>query len=249
MKFLALPLLLGSLHVVAEEMPRLAVVRFNTVCANCHEGECSGRLSFQSGVDAARGHIERYVGKIANAEAEALFNLLRHTKERCHHYPVAPQQTAMGAWNATDLKLWRNPHEGGYFIPLGKPARGSHHLQITFASAPSGHLKITDERFEPLVDQALLPASTQEIRFTTAGNPLYMTLQSKVEATSIRFMVSPPLDFRPPDTRRCDTCDYRNVLICTKSKKRRLGASPSSSQLPKVFCCHCEILHAQHRQT
>ncbi len=96
MKFLALTLMLWNLHVAAQEIPRPAVVRFNTVCANCHEGECSGRLSFQSGADAARGHMERYLGKITSAEGAALFSLLRYTKEHCSHYPVTAAWPAGG---------------------------------------------------------------------------------------------------------------------------------------------------------
>ena len=192
MKFLALTLLLCNLHVAAQEIPRPAVVRFNTVCANCHEGECSGRLSFQSGVDAARGHMERYLGKITSAEAASLFSLLRYTKEHCSHYPVTVARPAEGVWNAAELNLWRNQHEGAYFVPLGKLASGSHRLQITFASAAPGRLKITDERFEPLVEEALCPDGTQEIRFVAPGGPLYMTLQTKAELIGIRLIVASP---------------------------------------------------------
>ena len=38
-------------------MPTASVVRFNTVCTNCHEGECSGRLSFHTGASGrTRSH-------------------------------------------------------------------------------------------------------------------------------------------------------------------------------------------------
>ena len=175
MKFLALTLLLCNLHVAAQEIPRPAVVRFNTVCANCHEGECSGRLSFQSG-----------------AEAAALFSLLRYTKEHCSHYPVTAAWPEGGVWNTAELTLWRNQHEGGYFVPLGKFASGSRRLQITFAATAPGRLKITDDRFEPLVEEALCPDGMQEIRFIAPGGPLYMTLQTKAELIGIRLIVASP---------------------------------------------------------
>jgi hypothetical protein len=44
----------------AQPPPSIAtIVEFNTVCSDCHAGECSGRLSFDSGPAAARAHISR----------------------------------------------------------------------------------------------------------------------------------------------------------------------------------------------
>lgn len=188
MRLLVSLIVMWSLSVTAGEIPRALVVRFNTVCASCHEGECSGRLSFQSGPDAARGHMERYLGTITDAEANANFALLRHTKEHCAHYPVAAELPADGVWTASDLSRWRNVREGGYFIPLGNVGAGSHRLQFRFAATVrSGRLKITDQHFEMLIEDALSPENTQEKRFITAGGPLYMTLQTDAELIGIRL--------------------------------------------------------------
>ena len=43
------------------EVSRATAVKFNTVCTRCHEGECSGRVSFSSGVAATRSHVLRYL--------------------------------------------------------------------------------------------------------------------------------------------------------------------------------------------
>ena len=44
----------------AQLPPSIAtIVEFNTVCSDCHAGECSGWLSFDSGPAAARAHISR----------------------------------------------------------------------------------------------------------------------------------------------------------------------------------------------
>lgn len=59
------------------------IVEFNTVCSDCHAGECSGRLSFDSGPAAARAHIERYLGNTHEVPIAALFAMLRHVKEVC----------------------------------------------------------------------------------------------------------------------------------------------------------------------
>ena len=77
-----------------------AIVQFHTVCNNCHEGECSGRLSFDSGSAAARGHIERYLGATPDASIASLFAMLRHVKESCSHYPAVPLRPAVGTWEA-----------------------------------------------------------------------------------------------------------------------------------------------------
>jgi hypothetical protein len=80
-----------------------AIVQFHTVCNSCHEGECSGRLSFDSGSAAARGHIERYLGATPDASIASLFAMLRHVKESCSHYPAVPLRPAVGTWQAKEL--------------------------------------------------------------------------------------------------------------------------------------------------
>ena len=90
---LALITALCCTSAAANEIPQSTIVRFNTVCANCHEGECSGRLSFQSGAAAARQHMQRYLGPIVDADVAAFFDLLRYTKENCAHYPQAQPDT------------------------------------------------------------------------------------------------------------------------------------------------------------
>ena len=50
----ALALLITASSHAAEPTPAASVVRFYTVCANCHEGQCSGRLTFHTGATEAR---------------------------------------------------------------------------------------------------------------------------------------------------------------------------------------------------
>ena len=49
------PLCLST--AAAAGIPLAAVVRFNTACARCHEGECSGRLSFDHGQESSGNPI------------------------------------------------------------------------------------------------------------------------------------------------------------------------------------------------
>ena len=164
-----------------DEIPQSAIVRFNTVCANCHEGECSGRLSFHSGAAAARQHMQRYLGPIVDADVVAFFGLLRYTKENCAHYPQPGPIPASGIWTAADLNEWRNPDNGAYFIALGHLAPGDYRLQLSFAHHAEGRLKITDQHFEPLVEAALSPAAEQEMTFTVMAGAHYLTLLSQAK--------------------------------------------------------------------
>jgi hypothetical protein len=198
LRILALTLLLASQEVRGYEIPVPAIVRFNTVCTNCHEGECSGRLTFSSGAEAAREHMQRYLGSVTAPEAESLFDLLRYTKEHCAHYPVPAAVHAGGIWSAADLSAWRNSREGGYFVPLGALQAGRYRLHLSLSGSSQGRLKITDERFEPVLDEAFCPGNTQEVVFPSPGGPLYLTLHTAAELTGIR-LAPVPRQRRTPD--------------------------------------------------
>lgn len=177
----ALALLLTASSHAAEPIPAASVVRFNTVCANCHEGQCSGRLTFHTGAKEASGHMQRYLGSITDGEAENLFGLLRHTKEQCAHYPLASPISLDRALTTRELSAWRNPREGGYYLPLGQLPKGEYRLRIDLSTASNGKLKITDNRFEPLVEENLCPQQNAlEFRFKVEEGPHYLTINAPV---------------------------------------------------------------------
>ncbi len=165
--------LAGLAPTAAEDMPLKSVVRFNTVCANCHEAQCSGRLSFDSGPQAARGHMERYVGALTADEVGFLFRILGHTKEHCSHYPVAAQVPADLAWSEADLERWHNAQQGGYFVPLGELDAGQYRLQMVLAAALRLRLKISDEGFEPVVEETFCAHEPTTIEFELPGESRY----------------------------------------------------------------------------
>lgn len=45
-----------------------SVVIFNTICAKCHEAECSGRLSFDEAFETSASHILRYYGEASGKQ-------------------------------------------------------------------------------------------------------------------------------------------------------------------------------------
>ena len=177
----ALALLITASSHAAEPTPAASVVRFYTVYANCHEGQCSGRLSFHTGAKEARGHMQRYLGNITDGEAEKLFGVLRHTKEECAHYPLASPVSVGSRLGASELAAWRNTREGGYFIPLGALGKGDYQLRLDFSVAGNGKVKLTDDRFEPLVEESLCPQQNAlEFRFKAEGGPHFLTIKAPV---------------------------------------------------------------------
>lgn len=176
---IALLAMLLGMPAWAAEIPPATVVRFNTVCANCHEGECSGRLTFQSGMPAARNHLHRYLGTLSEREAEDLFALLKYTKEKCRQYPVKPEVPANGRWRAKELETWRNPVEGGYFVPLGRLKSGEHRISLIFAGEPQGKVRLTDEHFEIAVEEHLCRGSQPVLLFTVVERVHYLHVQTQ----------------------------------------------------------------------
>lgn len=177
-KNLILPALLLGMPAWGADIPPATVVRFNTVCANCHEGECSGRLSFQSGVAGAAGHLRRYLGALSEREAADLFALLKYTKEQCRQYPVEAAVPADGRWGAGELEKWRNPVEGGYFIPLGALPSGEQRVSLSFAGTPQGKARITDALFEIALEEHLWRNGEQVLVFSVSGGDYFLHLQT-----------------------------------------------------------------------
>jgi len=179
LKKIALIALMLGMPAWGAEIPSHTVVRFNTVCANCHEGECSGRLSFQSGVSAASSHIQRYLGALAEHEVADLFALLKYTKEKCRQYPLKAAVPAGGKWGAEALEKWRNPVEGGYFIPLGALKSGEHRVSLIFAGDPQGKVRVTDVHFEIAAEEHLCRGSKPELAFSVSGGEHYLHVQTQ----------------------------------------------------------------------
>jgi hypothetical protein len=175
-----IPWIAAALSIAAwgAEVPQAAVVRFSTVCFNCHEGECSGRLSFDSGAQAAHNHVRRYLGVATTpAEIDTLFALLKYTKERCAHYPLAATVPADGRWDADVLARWRNSVEGGYFLPLGRLDAGDYRLDLRFSGEPQGRGRVTDARFDIAGEESFCRDRVPTLQFTSTGGEHYFHLQ------------------------------------------------------------------------
>ena len=172
---------LAYAQIGVAEVSRATTVKFNTVCTRCHEGECSGRLSFSSGVAATRSHVRRYLPSSSSLEVEELFAILKYTKEHCAHYPLPDAVPANGVWGVEALRQWRSPDGDSYFIPLGRMRRGVYHLGLRFDGKSEASMRITNEKFEVLLEEQLCKDRACERTLPVTAEALYyLHLKSNV---------------------------------------------------------------------
>lgn len=133
---------------LAAEISAASSVRFNIVCARCHEGECSGRLSFDLGRQAAESHIERYAGKVGPLTRQELYAQLEYMKRECRYYPFDAAVPANRRWEAGMLQKFHDEAESAYFIPLGRLAAGSYRANLRFDREAGASAELISARFE-----------------------------------------------------------------------------------------------------
>jgi hypothetical protein len=96
-----------------------SAIIFNTSCARCHEGGCSGRLTFHLPKSAADQHIRRYGGEVSIETIQQLYELLRYMKEECSFYPFSVGLIQDRIWGIDNLGKLQSPSNKAYFVPLG----------------------------------------------------------------------------------------------------------------------------------
>jgi hypothetical protein len=132
----------------AADIETSTIVRFNTVCARCHEGQCSGRLSFDRQHANAVNHIRRHGGEVSPQESEALFVLLGEMKERCAYRPLPPLPAVAGGWTREHLAPLQSPAGDAHFIPLGVLPAGRYRAALHFADPAEACGQIVSARFD-----------------------------------------------------------------------------------------------------
>jgi hypothetical protein len=136
---------------------KIAVI-FNTLCAKCHEGQCSGRLSFDSGSEAASSHIKRYAvdTEVSKGEVDEFFTLLNYMKKEC-----ALLMPNNGKWKPENLSHFAVPSHDSYFIPLGTLKSGNYILNIKVKETACFRVEVLSNKLNPSLDQSL-PSSSKE---------------------------------------------------------------------------------------
>lgn len=170
---------LGPLGIARGETLTFApesVVRFNLDCAHCHEGECSGRLSFALGEEAAAGHIRRYLPNLADREVRELHQILAYMKQRCAYAPLPPASLPL---DQAALAAYRDPESGNLFLPLGRLEPGGYRLSLALAEPAAFRIEVLDEDFEHLLDTCIeSDRVTETLEVATAG-ALFLRLRSQ----------------------------------------------------------------------
>jgi len=143
----------------AEEDPfRESVVIFNTICAKCHEAQCSGRLSFDNAYEASTGHIVRYYSKASGKIwlQKELFSILNHMKEKCAYYPMSVPIPPQWIWNSEILEKMTTLLERNYFIPIGSFSPGMYRLELSLAKDEKITVHLVSETFDIIVEDCFL---------------------------------------------------------------------------------------------
>jgi len=175
--FLISPLYLPAAQKVENSSIKTAVI-FNTLCAKCHEGECSGRLSFDTGSKAAGNHIKHYAGDInvSKEEIKEFFALLNHMKIECILW-----MPDVGKWNMKKLSLFALPSGKGYFVPLGSLKKGKYRLEIKIKEDIHFRIEVLSDKFEHFLDISACPNCEKEpLQFTIdRSSNTFLRIQSR----------------------------------------------------------------------
>jgi len=153
-------------------------VIFNTLCAKCHEGECSGRLSFDTESEKTSNHIKRYVDNVnlTKRETGEFVTLLNHMKTACSI--LMPVE---GKWEVINLSDFSLPSQKGYFIPLGLLKSGDYRIYFTAKEETHLRVEILSSDFEHFLDQRILSDGKEQIlSFSVAENSnTFIRIQSR----------------------------------------------------------------------
>jgi hypothetical protein len=149
--------------VASDDMQIESKILFNTACAKCHEGECSGRLSFHLNENAIDQHILRHGGELSLARARQLSDLLSYMKEKCSFYPMSVDITQDGILEGKKLEKLKSPDSQAYFIPLGNLTPGDYIIKLHGIEADSGTcVEIIDASFE-FVEKRIVGDASRKI--------------------------------------------------------------------------------------
>lgn len=146
--------LITALSVVgsASAETSAATLRFSTACSDCHEGECSGRLTFSQRPEVTYTHIRQYAGPTDDAFARELYDVLKRMKRDCS-YPPLPVPDIGQPLAGTDIHPYLDPWTDHYFLPLGILEPGRYRFDLVFGQAGNVRIELIDADFDFLVDR------------------------------------------------------------------------------------------------
>ncbi len=137
-------------------------VIFNTLCAKCHEGGCSGRLTFHNSQSTATNHIKRYSNntQLKENELNEFFTLLNYMKKEC-----AILMSNNIKSKSDNISLYTLPSYKGYFIPLGALDKGKYNLSFKLKENISFRIEIISKQLDYLFDEFVC-SNKKEYKFS-----------------------------------------------------------------------------------
>lgn len=155
-----------------------SAVAFNTLCAKCHEGQCSGRLTFDTGSEAASNHIKRYSDdvNISKTEIKEFFTLLNYMKKECLLF--MPNKIK---YKKENLSSFATASYKRYFIPLGELKQGSYTIKLEVKEDIHFKVELISSQFDSYLDRSVCP-KTKEKDFSFSINEkmkYYLRIKSK----------------------------------------------------------------------
>jgi hypothetical protein len=150
---LAIAWVLLPVCVLAAGQDTLVTTRFATACADCHEGQCSGRMSFALRPEAAFNHIRQYAGPVDDDLAMELHAALERMKSECRYAMPRVIDLAQGWLEGRKLAETRDAWSGSYFIALPDLAAGVYRIAGEMPGGGRIRIELVDAQFEPWVDE------------------------------------------------------------------------------------------------
>ena len=144
-----------------------SVVIFNTICAKCHEAQCSGRLSFDEAFETSASHILRYYGQASEKKwlQKELFDILNYMKGKCAYYPMQVTVPLTREWSSEILDRFTTLMERNYFIPVGNFTPGHYRIELELDKDVKVTAHLISEEFEMAVEDCY-QSSDQRISIT-----------------------------------------------------------------------------------
>ncbi len=135
-----------------------SVVIFNTVCAKCHEAQCSGRMSFDDAYESSKNHIIRHYGEASDKQwlRKELFTILNYMKVKCAYYPMESALPPKRVWEHDILNKMVTLLERNYFIPLGPFSEGKYRIDLALERDTKVTIHLVSEDFDMAIDDCFL---------------------------------------------------------------------------------------------
>jgi len=163
-RLVGLLLLISPSFAVEDEAFTESVVIFNTICAKCHEAECSGRLTFDEAFEKSTSHILRYYGPASEKKwlQKELFDILNYMKGKCAYYPMKVKLPLTRDWRGEILDRFTTSMESNYFIPVGNFSPGQYRIELELDKDVKITAHLISEEFEMVIEDCY-PSSDRRL--------------------------------------------------------------------------------------